>query len=754
MLPLVGVPASLLQSTWEKSSSLDIEPFLVYDNWCLSEGRPLKRGFEWEVLRTHDPARSASQRKQDFASDVPIDRQISAQEHLVTALSLQHPFGQSPRLEQDLQFAIQSACQYGLQVARYRDVAFGHLRKLDRALLSLDAHLLASRPVHHVDGFRPAMFAAVISILKWPDRELLMKLVQGFELVGDIPKSHIFRPIPSPPQPAVPLLGQDAQRYVDGLEKDLRVHPRADVILQETLKEQSLGLAGPFRDRAFFDNLSGKGAWRPLKRHVIHQHDKDRPIDDGKAGRRNECSQLVETIVNQHADFPAAVLQFWAQTARQLLREVQPETSPHDLFRMVPWLHIAMGTDDMWKGYRQLHACAAHAAVSVVTFVHPHTKQRVYSQLYGLPFGLASAVVQFNRAPQVLTATLRRVLFLVCGHYFDDTVQFECSSLASCTKTIFVRTMSLFGVKLGHPKRQRFSLCAIFLGLMTDATEMARRHVVHLSAAPSTKTKATCLLQQLSDANRVTPADAAKLRGLFNWLEGTFMGKPLSGALSAFVARQYWEQTDDITEALSLSMRYWLVLRHMPARTVRVFPRPQVPVVIYTDASTEAPRASACRLGMYIVFDGQHFVASVDVPEHVMHFWRERQTYINVLELVAVPLLAMSAPQFFRGCDVIHFIDNQVALQTLIKAASRVGDINHISLLAGLCFAKLHCRPWYYWVPSEQNVSDPLSRLGFQDPAIADGLRRGMLQPLSVRPDFCIFREDMEIVSTFVAALG
>ena len=28
------------------------------------------------------------------------------------------------------------------------------------------------------------------------------------------------------------------------------------------------------------------------------------------------------------------------------------------------------------------------------------------------------------------------------------------------------------------------------------------------------------------------------------------------------------------------------------------------------------------------------------------------------------------------------------------------------------------------------------------------------LQPLSIRPDFSVFREDMEIVSTFVAALG
>ena len=349
MLPLAGASTDLLQNTWEKFSSLDVEPFLIYETWCLSEGRPFKGGFEWEVLRAHDPARDANQKKQDFSADVPIDRHISAQEHLSTALS-QHPLAHSPLLEQDLQFAIQNACQYGLQVARHRDVAFGHLRNLARALQSLDAHLLACRPVHHVDGLRPAMFAAVICILKWPDRDLPTKLVRGLELVGDIPGSHIFRPISSPPQSAVPLSGQDSQRYVDGLEKDLRVHPRAEVILEETEKEQSLGLAGPFRDRAYFDNLYGKEAWRPLKRHVIHQHDKKRPIDDGKAGRHNECSQLVETIVNQHADFPAAVLQFWAQTALRMLWQVQPEVSPDDLFRMAPWLQIAVGTDNMWKG--------------------------------------------------------------------------------------------------------------------------------------------------------------------------------------------------------------------------------------------------------------------------------------------------------------------------------------------------------------------------------------------------------------------
>ena len=146
--------------------------------------------------------------------------------------------------------------------------------------------------------------AACVSILQWPDRGLPMCLCHGFPLIGSIPASGIFRAVEPDPAPTVPLLGRDAELFVDKLEFDLRVHPSSSVILEESLKEQELGLLGPFQSREFFDGLYGVGRWRPLKRHTVHQHGKERPIDDGKAGRHNACTQLHEAIVNQRPDFP------------------------------------------------------------------------------------------------------------------------------------------------------------------------------------------------------------------------------------------------------------------------------------------------------------------------------------------------------------------------------------------------------------------------------------------------------------------
>ena len=45
---------------------------------------------------------------------------------------------------------------------------------------------------------------------------------------------------------------------------------------------------------------------------------------------------------------------------------------------------------------------------------------RVYTELFGLPFGLMSDVIQFNRVPCFITACLRRLLLMMTSHYFDD----------------------------------------------------------------------------------------------------------------------------------------------------------------------------------------------------------------------------------------------------------------------------------------------------------------------------------------------
>ena len=84
-----------------------------------------------------------------------------------------------------------------------------------------------------------------------------------------------------------------------------------------------------------------------------------------------------------------------------------------------------------------------------------------------------------------------------------------------------------------------------------------------------------------------------------------------------------------------------------------------------TDASTDAPTPSGFRLGIWIARDDQIPVSSIDVPQAVVDKWVPRRTYINLLELLALPLLAFSAPDILRGRDILWFLDNQAAWRAI-----------------------------------------------------------------------------------------
>ena len=77
--------------------------------------------------------------------------------------------------------------------------------------------------MHHVPGMKPALIAFMIALLQWLDRDLPRCLVDGFAIVGDVPPSGIFRPVePDSGELLTPLLGNDAEQYVNSLEKDVR----------------------------------------------------------------------------------------------------------------------------------------------------------------------------------------------------------------------------------------------------------------------------------------------------------------------------------------------------------------------------------------------------------------------------------------------------------------------------------------------------------------------------------------------------
>ena len=99
----------------------------------------------------------------------------------------------------------------------------------------------------------------------------------------------------------------------------------------------------------------------------------------------------------------------------------------------------------------------------------------------------------------------------------------------------------------------------------------------------------------------MTPGEASKLRGLLMWLDTGLLGRPCRGALSAVIARQYWEHAPNhqITPPLARALRYLhTATTTIPPRIVPLHTGDRDHVLLYTDAATNTP---GLRIGILLV---------------------------------------------------------------------------------------------------------------------------------------------------------
>ena len=96
----------------------------------------------------------------------------------------------------------------------------------------------------------------------------------------------------------------------------------------------------------------------------------------------------------------------------------------------------------------------------------------------------------------------------------------------------------------------------------------------------------------------------SQLRGWRPWLDMALLGKPWRGALSAFIARPYWETSTNVIPGsnLALDIDYLVAaMRHAQDLCLAVSPSQERPVLVYTDASLEA---GVARIGICLLVPG------------------------------------------------------------------------------------------------------------------------------------------------------
>ena len=542
--------------------------------------------------------------------------------------------------------------------------------------------------------------AALSVLLRWPDLTQAVNLVAGYNIVGEFGSSGVFRPIE--PETIAPLeewLGATAVLAVDALLA--RPPPRHHAeILKITREEQDRGFCGPFLTRLEVDDLYGPGEWRPLERFLIQQADgKCRCIDNARRTGHNAHTQLLETITTVNVDCIASF-------ARMVCDGLQLQQPP---FESCPWLSLRLGTDDLPDAYRGLPVADTQLRFSLVAIFVEGVGWR-FTHLYGLAYGLSSAVLSFNRLPQLGVAVARRTCLSFCAAYFDDEASLEFIAHSDVSQLGLRLVFASMGMPPQPSKAFFPGTNRHYLGTSIHVGDFPTDGLIRFQPKFATSAKVCQHLETAITHGKLDRDTAGKLRGDLNWMFSNCAGQ-VGPALTAIQN----SSTDELSPQILQSLRILkLIVQLAKPRDITVVGSPPPVIRVYSDASFED---NQLRLGWIIFKDGvTPSGGTCVVPEAVLQAWLPRRQQIYPGEA----LCGLIVPWFHRallsGCDLLWFCDNEAAASSLIRGSSSQDDVHQIAQFAQLLLCGLSCRTWFEWIDSKSNPSDGLSRDGLSDP--------------------------------------
>ena len=385
-------------------------------------------------------------------------------------------------------------------------------------------------------------------------------------------------------------------------------------ILCATREEQAKGYCSRFYTRDEIDGMFGKHQWRPLERFLVVQPcGKKRVIDNARKTSHNAATAMSETIHTVHIDFVASVL-------TDLSGLLGLRSPPFDVPGL-EWLHARIGTDDLPDAYRQLPVAPSQQGFSIIAVHIPGTGWR-FTLLWGLAFGLESAVVNFNRWPMLAVAAARRCTCAVAACYFDDQLSMELLINHDVSNPGFRCILNLMGSP-PQPSKSFGPQCdRLYLGASIHLGSFLTEGVVRFQPKYLTRTKVVDKLWAAISNRSLSRDDAGKLRGDLQWLYSMcagHLGRLAGPVLSTHQTQEDPALNEDELRLLRLLLR--VVAIALP-RDIQVIRALSSPVIVYSDASFDG---STLRLG-WIIFSGATTPVggSTVVPSSVLASWKPR----------------------------------------------------------------------------------------------------------------------------------
>lgn len=629
-------------------------------------------------------------------------------------------------LDEDLRAAIDFIVENGERVPALRDERIAKLRSIALTLepmrTALDAcKCEAAKSI--AKPFNAAWTAAVIDAMEWPDVDLPVRYIKGFDVVFDVPDSGVFRAELQPAEITPEKFESDNTRMVASISKDVEkaamsTDPeqaeRREACWKRTKEEIKEGLVGPPRSRAYMDKKYKRGKWRCLGRSAIKQKGKWRCIDNGKRSKHNRGTTMRERITCGRADFPISMAREFLR--RSMARRAAGARSGIHKKR----LRMRHGTDDLRAAYR--HVPTRQMRYTNVAVWDDDRKRVAYCEVPGHNFGLKSAVVNFNRFPELAAVFARRILWVVTEHYYDDnsTAEPSCTGSSGQSALTLLCASTFFGFPFDPNKHEEMKGSNEYLGVLSDISD-ADEGVLRVDVSAKRRRKIKELIKDIKKRKKLSSGSAGSLFGKARCLLSPAFSSVGKACLQPIKAREYQRRQHEIDPEIADSLDFIeLVCDDMPPTTLQAMPSERKPVVIFTDAEgsqRDGDRAPSGHLGFVVYHPkfGKRYAHAKAPAEWVELFdaIKQRKTYIGQYELAAAITPFLSLPRkWFEGYPVELWVDNSGAVGALIKGYSGVPDCAKLVNCFHFTVARLGITSlWIDYVPSESNPADVPSRV-------------------------------------------
>ncbi len=287
-----------------------------------------------------------------------------------------------------------------------------------------------------------------------PDKNIVADISSGFNLVGVSPHTNLF-----PHSVVMPTSSVEQLRELSHLNNQAILSrcsptddPEADAKLWEMTKEE-IGrgwLLGPFYDLPSVAAMVGSGPGPHLSRRFpLKQSTKIRAIDDFRESGVNTAFRCFDKIDFLDGDSLAAVIRLVERCLKEVKVEVFLRTGELCVICVHPqWLKTTNWqgkTFDLASAYKQCAVSPTQLWASIVAVWDTDNQRPAILPQVTLPFGAASAVLNFNRVSRLLWRIGCVEFAFIWTCFYDDYPTLSVSELRKSTEAAVLLFFKLLG---------------------------------------------------------------------------------------------------------------------------------------------------------------------------------------------------------------------------------------------------------------------------------------------------------------------